>query len=78
MRLKTDDGKHIASRDLPPFVGVWPTTLWRPGELYTDRVLLPVTADALTAVTYTLEVVLYDRLTLQAVGMASVPGLRLP
>lgn len=78
LRLKTADGEQLASRDLPPFVGAWPTTLWRSGELYTDRVLLPVPADALTAATYTLEVVLYDRLTLQAVGIASVPGLSLP
>ena len=78
LRLKTEDGKQLANRDLPPFVGAWPTTLWRPGELYTDRVLLPLPADALTAVTYTLEVVLYDRLTLQAVGIALVPGLSLP
>ncbi|MHB1355241.1 MAG: 6-pyruvoyl-tetrahydropterin synthase-related protein [Anaerolineae bacterium] len=78
VRLKGGDGKQLASRDLPPFAGGWATTLWRPGELYTDRVLLPVPVDALTAASYILEVVLYDKLTLQAVGVADVPGLSLP
>jgi len=74
LRLKSSDGKQITSRDLPPFSGTWPTTLWRPGELYTDRVVLPLQS-SLTDQPYALEVVLYDRQSLQAVGTVVIPEM---
>jgi len=67
------DGIQTASRDLPPLLGGYPTSLWCPGEAITDRVLVPLPADAPPAEALTLEVVLYDRITLSAVGTARVP-----
>lgn len=76
LRLKTVNGEMLANRDLPPFYGIWPATLWRAGEIYTDRIIVPISAE-LTDDTYVLEVVLYDRLTLQAVGTAVINDLRI-
>ncbi len=78
LRLKRADGEQIASRDLPPLLGGYPTSLWQPGELVTDRVLLPVSEDKLLPGQYILEVVLYDRSTLQGAGMATIQDVTLP
>jgi hypothetical protein len=72
VRLRRADGEMIANRDLPPLLGGYPTLLWRPGALYTDRVLLPLPEGAALASGDRLEVVLYDRLTLQGAGSAEV------
>ena len=73
VRLNTVDGERIASRDLPPLLGVYPTSLWRPGELITDRVLIGLPAGAsFRPGEDQLEVVLYDRATLAAAGTAVV------
>jgi hypothetical protein len=68
LRLRRADGNRVATRDLPPLSGGYPTSLWRPGELITDRVLLSTSEAALPAGEYELEIVLYDRVTLKAVG----------
>jgi hypothetical protein len=69
-----DSQAKIASRDLPPLVGSCPTSLWQPGELISDRVLMPwPDNEALPGGPYKLEVVLYDRLTLKAAGTAMIP-----
>jgi len=71
VRLRDKQGKTI-SRDLPPLVGGYPTSLWQPGELVSDRVLIPWPASApLPGGSFDLEVVLYDRLTLKGAGVAS-------
>ncbi|MCD6519441.1 MAG: hypothetical protein J7M05_05935, partial [Anaerolineae bacterium] len=31
LRLRAPDGQLLASRDLPPLLGIYPTSLWRPG-----------------------------------------------
>ncbi len=76
LRLQAPDGAALTSRDLPPFLGAYPTSLWQPGEVLTDRVLLEVPADV-PAEGLRLEVVLYDRLTLKGAGSVTVPGLAL-
>jgi hypothetical protein len=73
VRLRRADGEMVAGRDLPPLLGVYPTMLWQPGNLYTDRVLLPLPEGTTIGSDHLLEVVLYDRLTLQAVGTVEVP-----
>lgn len=78
VRLKRGDGSTVVSRDIPPMLGCYPTTLWRPGETLADRVLLTLPDNKLEAGIYTLEIVLYDRLTLQAIGTATIPDLSLP
>jgi hypothetical protein len=74
LRLLNADGAQVASRDLPPLLGGYPTSLWRPGALITDRVLIPLPAGASDLAAYGLEVVLYDRITLGAVGTARISG----
>lgn len=70
LRLLRPDGSQAAARDLPPMLGGFPTSLWRPGEILTDRVLLEWPADEPISPGYGLEIVLYDRQTLQAAGTA--------
>ncbi len=77
LRLKRGDGSSIVVRDLPPLLGGYPTSLWRAGELVSDRVLLPLPEGSLPAEDCALEIVLYDRLTLKAAGTAVVKGLRI-
>jgi hypothetical protein len=78
LRLSHADGDNVVSRDLPPLLGGYPTSLWRPGELMTDRVLLAAPEDELPAGQYALEIVLYDRSTLKGAGLARVQGISLP
>jgi len=72
LRLKDALGATLVSRDLPPLLGCYPTSLWRPGELVTDRVLLTLPQRRALQPDDQIEIVLYDRLTLQAVGTVSV------
>lgn len=73
LRVLDADGAQLAARDLPPLLGGYPTSLWRPSEMLTDRVLVPLPADAPALESYGLEVVLYDRATLAGAGIARVP-----
>jgi hypothetical protein len=77
LRLNRADGSRVAARDVAPFLGGYPTSLWQPGELLSDRVALPLPAEANLAAPYTLEVVLYDRATLQASGTATLKDVSL-
>lgn len=72
LRLKDADGTMVTSRDIPPFLGGYPTSLWKPGEVFTDRVLVPLPADAAQSVQQ-IEIVLYDRATLAGIGAVTVP-----
>jgi len=76
LRLIGADGRRITSRDLPPLLGGYPTSLWRPGETITDRVILTVPPD-LVASSLSVEVVLYNRADLKGAGTVTVP-LTLP
>lgn len=78
LRLNRPDGTRLTSRDIPPLLGGYPTSLWVPGELVTDRVLLALPEDASSGPDYRLEIVLYDRVTLQAVGTTTVGGVSVP
>jgi hypothetical protein len=71
LRLKRPDGSQVVARDLPPLLGGYPTSLWRPGELVTDRVVLPLPESEIITPHYGLEAVLYDRATLKAIGTAN-------
>ncbi|NLG51366.1 MAG: hypothetical protein GX552_14760 [Chloroflexi bacterium] len=78
VRLRNGAGEQIVSRDLPPLLGGYPTSLWQPGELVTDRVVLSPPEALVASDDYSLEIVLYDLQTLQAAGVAFVEGLSLP
>jgi len=71
VRLISSSGEYLIARDLPPLYGGYPTSLWRPGELLTDRVLLP-RPEGVDLAGAGLEIVLYDRQTLRAVGTAHI------
>ncbi|MGC9360750.1 MAG: 6-pyruvoyl-tetrahydropterin synthase-related protein [Anaerolineae bacterium] len=72
VRLQDAQGQPLTSRDIPPFLGGYPTTLWKPGQVLSDRVLMPVPEDADASETR-VEVVLYDRATLAGIGSVIVP-----
>ncbi len=74
VRLQDADGATLVSRDIPPLLGGYPTTLWGPGERIQDRVLLWLPEDG-TAALAAVEVVLYDRSTLAGIGSVTTPLL---
>jgi len=61
----------IADRDMPPFYGGYPTSLWKTGELLSDRVRIDIDPEQADAIV-TVEVLLYDRLTMAQAGAARV------
>ncbi len=71
-RLRDASGAQVAARDLPPLLGGYPTSLWTPNELVADRVLLTLPDGRALQPDDQVEIVLYDRLTLQAVGTATL------
>jgi hypothetical protein len=75
VRLKGADGSQQVARDLPPLLGGCPTTLWPIGGLIEDRVLLLLSDGESVEPGDLVEVVLYDRQTLRAVGTVTVAAL---
>lgn len=71
VRLRDSSGAQVAARDLPPLLGGYPTSLWTLNELVADRVLLALPEGRALLSDDQVEIVLYDRLTLQAVGTAT-------
>ncbi|MBC7256081.1 MAG: hypothetical protein H5T66_08275, partial [Chloroflexi bacterium] len=76
-RLIGGDGAIIAQKDVPPLLGGYPTSLWEPGTLITDRVILRV-REAEARAARDAEIILYDRYTLQAVGTARMSLAEIP
>jgi hypothetical protein len=73
VRLYAASGEQLAARDVAPLLGGYPTSLWQAGELVTDRVLLRLADKTPLEREGALEIVLYDRATLQSVGTVSLP-----
>ncbi|MGI6379953.1 MAG: 6-pyruvoyl-tetrahydropterin synthase-related protein [Anaerolineae bacterium] len=74
VRLQDADGATLVSRDIPPLLGGYPTSLWRPGERIQDQVLLSLPEGGAEGLA-TIEVVLYDRSTLASIGSVTTPPL---
>jgi hypothetical protein len=72
LRLYRPDGSLVKDRDLPPLLGGYPTSLWQPGEYSTTGSGGFSRCEALNGEN-TIEIVLYDRATLQAAGTARLP-----
>lgn len=72
LRVRDVEGERIASRDMTLSPN-YPTSLWTPGHLITNRVLLRLPTDVDEAALDHMEVVLYDRLTLKGAGTVTVP-----
>lgn len=73
VRVRAADGTQLASRDLPPLAGNYPTGLWRPGHVYADGVQIELPPDVNPARATDVEIVLYDLQTLAAIGSVATP-----
>ncbi|MEW5959416.1 MAG: hypothetical protein AB1801_16965 [Chloroflexota bacterium] len=70
VHLRNAAGETVAQQDQPPLGGVYPTSLWEPGELIADEITLTLPAE-LPAGKYELVIGLYDFQTGQRL---TVPG----
>lgn len=78
LRLRDARGQEVQAMDTQPGYGFLPTSLWRPGELVTDRYEFPLPADLPQGEEYTLHVVLYRFPSLQAIGERPVGPFPIP
>ncbi|MEA3341478.1 MAG: hypothetical protein U9R15_16060, partial [Chloroflexota bacterium] len=78
LRLLDGNGQLRLALDTQPGYGFLPTSLWRPGELVTDRYVLALPDDLPTGVGYHLQVLLYQAATLEPVGQAQLGDFALP
>jgi hypothetical protein len=78
LRLRDATGRDVAAMDTQPGYGFLPTSLWRPGEMVTDRYEFPLPAHLLPGAEYTLHIVLYRFPSLQAVGDRPVGPFTVP
>jgi len=73
LRLQDGQGRVVASRDLAPFCGAYPTSAWRPGERIADHQILALPEGTAPGSSYSLGVILYDLPSLAPIGSATVP-----
>lgn len=78
LRLRDARGQELQVMDTQPGYGFLPTSLWRPGEMVTDRYEFPLPADLPQGEEYTLHVVLYRFPSLQAIGERPVGPFIIP
>lgn len=72
LRLRNGDGQVLASLDTQPHYGLYPTSMWREGELISDRYVLPLPEGTPPGEDYSLEVILYEVASLAPIGTAPV------
>jgi hypothetical protein len=73
LRLQDGAGQTLASLDTQPHYGLYPTSLWREGELVSDSYTLPLPEGTPPGDDYSLEVILYEVASLAPIGTARVP-----
>jgi len=78
LRLLDTQEQAVAVMDTQPGYGFLPTSLWRPGELVTDRYVLDLPQDISAGDGYHLMVILYQVSTWEAVGQARLGDFGLP
>ena len=76
IRLLGSDGRQIMGVDQPPGYGFFPTVAWQPGQPIYDRRQLNL-PDNLPAGQYRLEIILYEKPTLQELGHAIIEGVKI-
>jgi hypothetical protein len=59
VHLRNEAGETVAQQDQPPLNGAYPTSLWDPGEIIADEIVVPLPAE-LPAGEYRLVTGLYD------------------
>ena len=77
LRLRDWDGQTLASLDTQPHYGLYPTSLWREGELVSDSYVLPLPEGTPPGDDYSLEVILYEVASLAPIGTAQMPNVTL-
>jgi len=77
VRLHNAAGDTVASIDTQPGYGFLPTSLWRPGELISDRYTLRLPEGTPPRNDYQIEVILYDAATLAGIGQYLHPNVPL-
>jgi hypothetical protein len=60
LQLLNEQGEVVAGWDQQPFGGLYPTSLWSPGELIADTIQLPLPEDGLSPGKYRLITGFYD------------------
>ncbi|RLC84960.1 MAG: hypothetical protein DRJ03_12890 [Chloroflexi bacterium] len=78
LRLLDSNDQLRLALDTQPGYGFLPTSLWRPGELVTDRYILALPDDLPPGDSYHLQVLLYQAATLEPVGQARMGDFALP
>ena len=73
VHLRNAAGKTVAQNDAPPGNSVYLSSLWEPGEVIADTLLLPL-SENLAPTTYTLAVGLYDPTTGQRLPVQNSPA----
>ena len=71
------DGQTLASLDTQPHYGLYPTSLWREGEMISGRYVLPLPEGTPPGDDYSLEVILYEVASLAPIGTAQIPNVAL-
>ncbi len=72
LRVLDLNGRLLAQQDLQPGYGYLPTTLWEPGQLVVDTVVVPL-PEGLAPGNYTLQVVTYLQATMEGGGQTDLP-----
>jgi hypothetical protein len=73
VHLRNANGEIVAQKDQPPLNGAYPTSLWDPGEIIADELVLPL-PDELPAREYELVIGLYDFQTGQRLAVPGNPA----
>jgi len=72
LRLKDSSGWEVARLDTQPGYGFYPTSMWRAGELVTDRYELLLDEGTPPGTGYSLDVTLYESASLRPIGTARI------
>jgi hypothetical protein len=68
----------VGRRDTYPGLGAFATSLWKQGDAFCDRVIVPVNKDAPGEQVYGVEVGLFDRETMERLPASDAAGQALP
>lgn len=73
VHIRDETGQMVAQKDRPPLNGAYPTSLWEPGEIIADEIVIPLTGP-LPAQTYQVVVGLYNLETGQRLPTPNNPA----
>ncbi|MBI3241473.1 MAG: hypothetical protein HYZ49_04175 [Chloroflexi bacterium] len=72
LRLRDSTGAELAALDVQPTGGIYPTSIWRLGEVVADQYQLALPSGLIPS-EYPLTITLYDAATLAPAGTATLP-----